>query len=183
MFTFFRLLSEEEEEEKLDASEQVARTNGNGNGAAASHETGSDVIDPRCTEEEEEVNENSSSLSPKISRKRRHSDDSGNDAEVEELPPSPKKPSTIGLPGANIKIATRGKQTAAVMTACDSLFTFFVFSGNGRNGEASLVVSLEINGINYQGVLFAQPAKIWIFEFFPPKTTFGQITHNTTNST
>ena len=28
-----------------------------------------------------------------------------------------------------------------------------------RNGDASLVVSLEINGINYQGVLFAQAAQ------------------------
>ena len=28
-----------------------------------------------------------------------------------------------------------------------------------RNGDASLVVSLEINGISYQGVLFAQAAE------------------------
>ena len=33
------------------------------------------------------------------------------------------------------------------------------FSDDGRNGDSSLVVSLEINGTNYQGVLFAQSAK------------------------
>lgn len=43
----------------------------------------------------------------------------------------------IGLPGANIKITSRG---------------------DGRANDSSLVVSMEINGIVYQGVLFAQAA-------------------------
>ncbi len=29
----------------------------------------------------------------------------------------------------------------------------------GENGDSSLVVSLEINSVMYQGVLFAQPSK------------------------
>ena len=39
------------------------------------------------------------------------------------------------------------------------LILYFDFTDDGRNGDSSLVVSLEINGINYQGVLFAQSAK------------------------
>ena len=45
------------------------------------------------------------------------------------------------------------------------LFGFFMkltgpfFVGDGRNGDSSLVVSLEINGTTFQGVLFAQPGK------------------------
>ena len=35
----------------------------------------------------------------------------------------------------------------------------FSFLGDGRNGDSSLVVSLEINGTTFQGVLFAQPGK------------------------
>ena len=35
--------------------------------------------------------------------------------------------------------------------------SFFSVAGDGRNGDSSLVVSLEINGTTYQGVLFAQP--------------------------
>lgn len=30
------------------------------------------------------------------------------------------------------------------------------FAGDSRNGDSSLVVSMELNGITYQGVLFAQ---------------------------
>ncbi len=35
----------------------------------------------------------------------------------------------------------------------------FVISGDAQNGDGSLVVSMEINGISYQGVLFAQQLK------------------------
>ena len=39
-------------------------------------------------------------------------------------------------------------------------FNFKIFIlDDGRSGDSSLVVSLEINGTNYQGVLFAQSAK------------------------
>ncbi|XP_066949141.1 protein dead ringer homolog isoform X9 [Macrobrachium rosenbergii] len=74
--------------------------------------------------------------------------------EESSIPPAPKRqaqqednvhdprlppPTTPGPPGqaggANIKITSRG---------------------DGRNGDQSLVVSMEINGILYQGVLFAQ---------------------------
>jgi hypothetical protein len=34
----------------------------------------------------------------------------------------------------------------------------FFFSGDTRTNDNSLVVSMEINGIVYQGVLFAQAA-------------------------
>ncbi|CAL4203591.1 unnamed protein product, partial [Meganyctiphanes norvegica] len=52
-------------------------------------------------------------------------------------PPSTPTPTPTGqsAPGANIKITSRG---------------------DGRNSDQSLVVSMEINGILYQGVLFAQ---------------------------
>lgn len=30
------------------------------------------------------------------------------------------------------------------------------FAGDSRNGDNSLVVSMELNGVTYQGVLFAQ---------------------------
>lgn len=87
-------------------------------------------------------NENSLSPPPQhpptaghVGAKKRHrSTESIDEIEV----PSPKKPSQnpLGLPGANIRINSRG---------------------DGRNGDSSLVVSLEINGTTYQGVLFAQP--------------------------
>lgn len=32
----------------------------------------------------------------------------------------------------------------------------FFFSGDSRSGDNSLVVSMELNGVTYQGVLFAQ---------------------------
>ena len=38
------------------------------------------------------------------------------------------------------------------------LMLFIICFSDDRNGDASLVVSLEINGISYQGVLFAQAA-------------------------
>jgi hypothetical protein len=37
-------------------------------------------------------------------------------------------------------------------------FFLFFFSGDTRTNDNSLVVSMEINGIVYQGVLFAQAA-------------------------
>ena len=40
--------------------------------------------------------------------------------------------------------------------------SLILFSGDSRNGggvDGSLVVSMEINGTAYQGVLFAQPAR------------------------
>ncbi len=33
----------------------------------------------------------------------------------------------------------------------------YLLLGEGRSSDGSLVVSMEINGIHYQGVLFAQP--------------------------
>lgn len=41
---------------------------------------------------------------------------------------------------------------------CDNiLLNAIVFVlGDGRNGDNSLVVSMELNGVMYQGVLFAQ---------------------------
>lgn len=38
------------------------------------------------------------------------------------------------------------------------MFFFVLFSGDTRTNDNSLVVSMEINGIVYQGVLFAQAA-------------------------
>ena len=34
------------------------------------------------------------------------------------------------------------------------------FSFSGESGDSSLVVSLEINSVMYQGVLFAQPSSL-----------------------
>lgn len=56
-----------------------------------------------------------------------------------------------GLAGAHIKISNRG---------------------DGRNGENSLVVSMELNGVMYQGVLFAQN----------DSTTHGTTTNNNTKA-
>merc|ERR1719187_2235103 len=56
------------------------------------------------------------------------------DPQEVRIPPHNNIPSP-GLPGANIKITSRG---------------------DGRNNDQSLVVSMEINGVIYQGVLFAQ---------------------------
>ena len=35
----------------------------------------------------------------------------------------------------------------------------FLYNLAGENGDSSLMVSLEINSVMYQGVLFAQPSK------------------------
>lgn len=50
----------------------------------------------------------------------------------EDSPPEKNAPATLGT---HIKISNRG---------------------DGRNGDNSLVVSMELNGVMYQGVLFAQ---------------------------
>merc|ERR1712223_444494 len=86
----------------------------------------------KSSENHTSILENENSLSPIPSKKRHRSNDSDDEVEVS----SPKKQQTLGLPGVNIKMANRG---------------------DGRNGDSSLVVSLEINGTTYQGVLFAQP--------------------------
>lgn len=54
-----------------------------------------------------------------------------------EEPDTPVSRAIPAMPGAHIKINSRG---------------------DGRSSETSLVVSMEINGIMYQGVLFAQNA-------------------------
>ena len=41
------------------------------------------------------------------------------------------------------------------MATLTRLFIYYI----GENGDSSLVVSLEINSVMYQGVLFAQPSK------------------------
>lgn len=79
------------------------------------------------------VHDTSSLSPPPLSSRKRHRSHDSDDL-VEDV--TPKKQHPLGLPGANIKIASRG---------------------DGRNGDSSLVVSLEINGTTYQGVLFAQP--------------------------
>ncbi|MPC10505.1 hypothetical protein E2C01_003143 [Portunus trituberculatus] len=58
------------------------------------------------------------------------------DSHDSRLPPptTPTPPTPPGYPGANIKITSRG----------------------GRGQDQSMVVSMEVNGIMYQGVLFAQ---------------------------
>ncbi|XP_012251012.2 protein dead ringer isoform X1 [Athalia rosae] len=61
------------------------------------------------------------------------------------------KGASSGLSGAHIKISNRG---------------------DGRNGENSLVVSMELNGVMYQGVLFAQTES----------TTHGTTTNNNTKT-
>jgi len=74
-------------------------------------------------------------------KKRHRSQDSEDVEEVNVSSPKKSHNSShrpLGLPGANIKIENRG---------------------DGRNGDSSLVVSLEINGTTFQGVLFAQPGK------------------------
>ena len=37
---------------------------------------------------------------------------------------------------------------------------YFLFIFSGESGDSSLVVSLEINSVMYQGVLFAQPGSL-----------------------
>ena len=58
--------------------------------------------------------------------------------------------------GANIRISSRGKSTRRRSTKpCPLSLLFLPFPGD--SGDSSLVVSLEINSVMYQGVLFAQP--------------------------
>lgn len=72
--------------------------------------------------------------------------------------------SNLTLPGANIKITNRGKrnhnQTRSLPFFVDPTWNnsefLRPFSGDSTSGDSSLVVSLEINGVSYQGVLFAQ---------------------------
>lgn len=37
-------------------------------------------------------------------------------------------------------------------------FEFKIFLGNAANGEQQLVVTMELNGVQYEGVLFANPS-------------------------
>ena len=96
------MLSEEEEEEKIEASDvAAAATNGNGN----VNKEDDHVVDAGSGSDSVQNLEHS--LSPRNARKRHRSADSGNE-EVEELPSPMKKQNTLGMPGANIKIASRG---------------------------------------------------------------------------
>ena len=76
-------------------------------------------------------------VAPPSSEKKR--DRSENSQEMEAAVPSSKKHHSnrpLGLPGVNIKIENRD---------------------DGRTGDSTVVVSMEINGTTFQGVLFAQP--------------------------
>ncbi|CAB4058831.1 Protein dead ringer,AT-rich interactive domain-containing protein 3A,AT-rich interactive domain-containing protein 3B,Protein dead ringer homolog,AT-rich interactive domain-containing protein 3C,AT-rich interactive domain-containing protein cfi-1 [Lepeophtheirus salmonis] len=82
---------------------------------------------PRLTAEDEAMSE----------EKKRGGRVNVEEEEEIEVRESPRKVQSLNqLPGANIKIASRG---------------------DGKSKDSSLVVSMEINGISYQGVLFAQP--------------------------
>merc|ERR1712018_770340 len=80
-----------------------------------------------------------------ISGRSKDSDKSRDIEEDDDMSPPPMKRERVDsfdhrngspvLPGANIRIANRGD-----------------------SGDSSLVVSLEINSVMYQGVLFAQPS-------------------------
>lgn len=63
--------------------------------------------------------------------------------------------------GTHIKISNRGDREEDLDLRSfhakennENLFCFI--TGDGRNGDNSLVVSMELNGVMYQGVLFAQ---------------------------
>lgn len=79
----------------------------------------------------------------------------------EDSPPEKNAPATLGT---HIKISNRGKIPRTLyLFLCLSLSLSlsmtrfsFDFPGDGRNGDNSLVVSMELNGVMYQGVLFAQ---------------------------
>ena len=78
-----------------------------------------------------------SPVAPPSSEKKR--DRSENSQEAEAAVPSSKKHHSnrlLGLPGVNIKIENRD---------------------DGRTGDSTVVVSMDINGTTFQGVLFAQP--------------------------
>uniref|UniRef100_A0A0K2U638 Protein dead ringerlike [Bombus impatiens] n=1 Tax=Lepeophtheirus salmonis TaxID=72036 RepID=A0A0K2U638_LEPSM len=82
---------------------------------------------PRLTAEDEAMSE----------EKKRGGRVNVEEEEEIEVRESPRKVQSLNqLPGANISIASRG---------------------DGKSKDSSLVVSMEINGISYQGVLFAQP--------------------------
>ena len=56
---------------------------------------------------------------------------------------------------SSFRVKNLGKQALILLKMGAILQTFLTFSGEG--GDSSLVVSLEINSVVYQGVLFAQP--------------------------
>lgn len=83
----------------------------------------------------------------------------------EDSPPEKNAPPTLGT---HIKISNRGNgndrsssyflppslSLSLLPAQRDSWLLYF--PGDGRNGDNSLVVSMELNGVMYQGVLFAQ---------------------------
>ena len=73
----------------------------------------------------------------------------------EDSPPEKNAPATLGT---HIKISNRGKIPRTLYLSLSLSVTRFSFDfpGDGRNGDNSLVVSMELNGVMYQGVLFAQ---------------------------
>jgi hypothetical protein len=154
-----RLRSEEDEEElegegdesikeAVDEDDNIVNNGGRANNGDAISVHNESSLSPAAL----------AAAAPPSSKKRHRSRDSEDCDEVS----SPKKAHhTLGLPGANIKIASRGT-LLHILNAFGVVFlTHFLLllAGDGRNGDSSLVVSLEINGTTYQGVLFAQPGK------------------------
>lgn len=148
------------EEDRLRTEEDKENTESDRSARDRSRVRGREVME-RCQEEEEEEDRDVSSSPPPNKKANINVDESEEDPEESEenlviaekksrhqsqdhreesreRSPAPLEAlstSNLTLPGANIKITNRGDSTS---------------------GDSSLVVSLEINGVSYQGVLFAQ---------------------------
>ena len=125
---------------------------------------------------EEDIDE-TNSLSPPPA-KRPHPND------IQENGSSPKKAKRMDLPGANIKISSRSTVSLEHNSTHTCIYIYMNklnFADDGNSGDTSLVVSLEINGVNYQGVLFAQAQKFpWkgASQTAHPKKTAGVLNVN-----
>jgi len=133
-----RLVGEESEDEALEGEEDTKKSEY----AGSTHNDNSISPPPPMQAITAAPPQAATGLTaPSIGGKKRHRSQDSEDVEEVNVS-SPKKHNSshrpLGLPGANIKIENRG---------------------DGRNGDSSLVVSLEINGTTFQGVLFAQPGK------------------------
>jgi len=133
-----RLVGEESEDEALEGEEDTKKSEY----AGSTHNDNSVSPPPTMQAINSAPPQAATGLTaPSIGGKKRHRSQDSEDVEEVNVS-SPKKHNSshrpLGLPGANIKIENRG---------------------DGRNGDSSLVVSLEINGTTFQGVLFAQPGK------------------------
>lgn len=89
--------------------------------------------------------------------------------------------STTILSGMQFKITSRGtKKDLRLRFFFLTKLIFFspFFVGNSATGEQQLVVTMELNGVQYEGVLFANPATIRETTAESPTTNNQENNHN-----